>query len=270
MRLRDKVAVVTGAANGIGKATALLFADEGARVVVADRDAEGERCAREIQKRSGEALFMATDVSSDSQVEELIEYTVAQYGGVDVLVNCAGVDILGTVVNTEPERWHRVLDVNLASVYRSCRFAIPAMMQRGGGSIVNVASLQGMLGWPHYAAYAASKAGIIGLTRQIAIDYADHNVRSNAISPGGIETALTDNSKRLERDYAEDPGVVSASGNDEPSGAGARPPADERPRLRRAGFPQDVAYAALFLACDESAYISGQNLVVDGIHSSAG
>ena len=206
MRLRDKVAVITGAANGIGRATALLFASEGARVALADRDADGESCAREIRERAGEALFVSTDMSSDSQVEQLFERTLSQYDGIDVLVNCAGIDIMGTVVDTEPDRWHRVTDVNLASVYRTCRHAIPSMVQRGGGAIVNIASLNAMYGYPHYAAYAASKAGIIGLTRQIAVDYADDNVRSNAISPGEIETRLTDNSKRLEPAYADDPG----------------------------------------------------------------
>ena len=269
MRLRDKVAVITGAANGIGQAAALIFAEEGARVVLADRDAEGEGCAREIRERGGEGLFVATDVSSDAAVEQLIDKTLDQFGGVDVLVNSAGIDILATVVETEPARWHRVMDVNLASVYRTCRFAIPSMMRRGGGAIVNVASLQGMYGWPHYAAYAASKAGIIGLTRQIAVDYADHKVRSNSISPGGIETQLTDNSKRLEREYADDPGAPAAPPADGES-TSADEPSPAVSRLRRQGLPRDVAYAALFLASDESAYISGQNLVVDGIHSSLG
>ena len=265
MRLSDKVAVITGAANGIGRATAMLFADEGARLVLADRDvAAGRSCVCEIGDRAGEAQFVETDVSSDSEVERLFEHTAKQHGGVDVLVNCAGIDILATVVDTEPDRWHRVIDVNLASVYRTCRLAIPSMVERGGGAIVNVASLQGMFGWPHYAAYAASKAGIIGLTRQIAVDYADHNVRSNSISPGGINTSLTDNSKRLEQELAQDPG---APGMPESAGQSIT---DERPRLRRFGWPQDVAYSALFLASDEAAYISGQNLVVDGIYSSSG
>ena len=265
MRLRDKVAIVTGAANGIGRETALLFAAEGARVALADRDVdEGGDCVRQIQAGSGEALFVSADVSSDSQVAQLIDRTLEHFGGIDVLVNCAGVDITGTVVDTEPERWHRAIDVNLTSVYRTCRCAIPWMIQRGGGAIVNVASLQGLYGWPHYAAYAAAKAGIIGLTRQIAVDYADDDVRSNAISPGGIATQMSRNSRRLEQGYADDPGGVTAPVDDWP------PPADDRPRLRRAGLPQDIAFAALFLASDEAAYITGQNLVVDGIHSARG
>jgi NAD(P)-dependent dehydrogenase (short-subunit alcohol dehydrogenase family) len=257
MRLEQKVAIVTGGANGIGRATAVLFAREGASVVVADRDAAaGAACVREIGTAGGTAHFVETDVSSDASVSALVAATVERFGGVDVLVNCAGVDVLASVVDTEPERWHRVLDVNLASVYRTCRAAIPHMIRHGGGAIVNVASLQGMFGWPHYAAYAASKAGIIGLTRQVAVDYADANIRSNAISPGGIATALGENSARLEPALAADPAPLAAAQDDAP----AAPPS----RLRWPGRPEDVAYAALYLASDEAAHISAHNLVVDG------
>ena len=262
MRLQDKVAIVTGGANGIGRATAVLFAREGASVVVADRDAAAsDACVAAIQADGGEAVAVSTDVGSDSDVAVLIETAVAQYGGVDVLVNCAGIDIKGSVVATEPARWQRTLDINLASIYRTCRVAIPHMIQRGGGAIVNVASIQGMYGFRHYAAYAASKAGIIGLTRQITVDYAADNVRANAISPGAIETDLLENSIRLEPGLAGDP--------EEPSPPPATAPADPRPvpartRLLGPGRSEDVAYAALYLACDDSAYVSGHNLVVDG------
>jgi len=261
MRLDQKVAIVTGGANGIGRAITLLFAREGARVVVADRDAAaGEEVASAGRDSGVEILFFATDVSSDSEVAALIDRTIQHYGGVDVLVNCAGVDISGSVVDTEPARWQRVLDVNLSSAYRTCRLAIPHMIARGGGAIVNVASIQGMFGFQHYAAYAASKAGMIGFTRQVAVDYAAHNIRSNAISPGGIETALGANSARLEPTFASDPGGPPSSR------PGTSPPdaSPSRPRLMGIGRPEDVAYAALYLACDESAHVSGHNLVVDG------
>jgi NAD(P)-dependent dehydrogenase (short-subunit alcohol dehydrogenase family) len=258
MRLANKTAIITGGANGIGRAAAALFAREGARVAVADRDAAaGEETVAAIRAAGDEAFFHATDVSQDADMEALVRAAVERYSGLHILVNAAGIDIQGTVVDTEPERWQRVLDVNLASVYRACRFAIPAMIQAGGGSIVNIASVQGMFGWPHYAAYAASKAGIIGLTRQIAVDYAGQRIRSNAVSPGAIDTQLTVNSARLEPALAQDPSATPAGS------AGAAVPAPPSPLLR-AGRPEDVAHAILFLASDEAGHINGQNLVVDG------
>ena len=135
------------------------------------------------------------------------------------------------------------------------------MITRGSGSIVNIASVQGMFGWPKYAAYAASKSGMFGLTRQMAVDYAEQNIRCNAISPGAIDTDLSANSDVLEPDYALEPGVT------QPQNAASAPP-ENRPRLLDLGKPEDIAYAALFLASDEAAYISGQNLVVDGVLTS--
>ncbi len=266
MRLKDKVAMVTGGANGIGRATVELFAEAGARVAVADRDTrQGKALVDELGARGAEALLVPTDVSSDTDVATLVNETVRRWGGLDILVNCAGVDITGSVVDTEPERWQRVLDVNLSSAYRTCRFALPRMIERGGGSIVNIASLQGMYGWPRYAAYAASKAGLIGLTRQIAAEYADRNIRVNSISPGGIATQLGANSDQLEPRFAHDPGASAPAA----APAAALAPAPEPPRLRRAGLPRDVAWAALFLASEEAAYITGHNLVVGGVLSVA-
>ena len=265
MRLQNKVALITGGANGIGEATSLLFAREGARVVIADRDVEaGKDCEDRIAAGSGEAVFIETDVSSDEAVAALVEETARRYGGLDILVNCAGVDVEGTVVDTEPDRWQRVMDVNLASVYRTCRCAIPLMIDAGAGSIVNVASIQGMFGYPHYAAYAATKAGIIGLTRQIAVDYADHNIRCNAVSPGEIATKITQNSRRLEPVYGVPPsGAVSAASD--PAHVEPAHVEPARSPLRSAGRPEDVAHAILFLGSHEAAHISGHNLVVDGI-----
>jgi 3(or 17)beta-hydroxysteroid dehydrogenase len=257
MRLSNKVAIIAGGANGIGRAAALLFGREGARVVVADRDAAaGEAAAAAIRTSGGEARVVATDVSRDADVVGLVEQTLRLYGRLHLLVNCAGIDVQGSVVDTDPERWMRVMDVNLASVYRTCRHAIRAIIEAGGGAIVNVASLQGMFGWPHYAAYAASKAGIIGLTRQIAVEYAEQNIRCNCISPGAISTQLHENSLRLEPALAGDPSAPSS-----PTAPAAAAPL---PRLLRPGRPEDVASAALFLASDESAHVNGHNLVVDG------
>ena len=262
MRLKEKIAVVTGGANGIGRATALIFAREGAAVIVADRNADaGQSCAETIEQAGGRALFAETDVSSDADVARLIDIAMTHFGSVDILVNSAGVAISGSVVDTDPDRWQRLLDVNLSSIYRTCRATIPRMIERGGGAIVNIASLQGLYGWAAWAGYAASKAGIIGLTRQIAVEYADTDIRANAVSPGGIVTDLGDNTTRLEPLFSDQP-------DQQPPAAPPTNPPPSRPRLRDIGRPEDVAYAALFLASDEAAYISGQNLIVDGIASS--
>jgi meso-butanediol dehydrogenase / (S,S)-butanediol dehydrogenase / diacetyl reductase len=254
-RLAEKVAIVVGGAHGIGRATALLFAREGASVVVADRDeAAANQTASEIRLAGQEALPLAVDVSDEDGVAALVEATLRQYGRVDVLVNSAGIALGGTIVATDASRWQRVIDVNLAGVYRTCRLVIPHMEQCGGGSIVNVASLQGLYGYPHWAAYAASKAGIIGLTRQVAVDYVDAGIRCNAVSPGAIDTELGENTRNLEPGFAPDP-------RPDPN---SRPHTSSTTRLRSAGRPEDVAYAILFLACDEARHITGQNLIVDG------
>jgi NAD(P)-dependent dehydrogenase (short-subunit alcohol dehydrogenase family) len=262
MRLNHRVAIITGGANGIGRATAVLFAREGARVVIADRDAaSGEAAVAAIRAEGGEALFVPTDVSSDTDVAVLVERTLEHFGGLHVLVNCAGIALQGSITDTEPARWQRVLDVNLASIYRACRFALPPMIQGGGGAVVNIASIQGLYGWPQYAAYAASKAGVIGLTRQIAVDYAEQNIRANAISPGAITTQLGENTARLE------PTLVRPVPTAPPADAPVAPSSTEplaRSRLLRAGRPEDIAHAALFLASDEAIHINGHNLVVDG------
>jgi 3-oxoacyl-[acyl-carrier protein] reductase len=262
MRLKERVAIVTGGANGIGRAIALIFAQEGATVVVADRDADaGQGCVEAIEQAGGRALFAATDVSSDVDVTRLIEIAMTHFANIDILVNSAGVALSGSVVDTDPGRWQRLLDVNLSSVYRTCRATIPYMIESGGGAIVNIASLQGLYGWADWAGYAASKAGIIGLTRQIAVEYADDSIRANAVSPGGIVTDLGGNTTRLEPRFSD------RADQQTPAAPPTTPP-PSRPRLREIGRPEDVAYATLFLASDEAAYISGQNLSVDGIASS--
>lgn len=248
MRLAGKVSIVTGAANGIGRATAELFAREGASVVVADIDEQqGRDTVWRIKKDTGEAHFVATDVTRDEDVERLIATAVDRYGQLDVLHNNVGIAIGGNVVNTSPADWQRVLNTNLASVYRGCHFAIPEMLKTGGGSIVNTASVQGILGLPDWAAYAAAKGGIIALTRQIAVEYATRNIRVNCVCPAGVRTAMAEK-------------ILAASPDPE---ALLKEVTDVYP-MRRLADPAEIAYAVLFLASDESSFVTGHSLVADG------
>ena len=247
-KLEGKVAVVTGAAMGIGRSTAVLMAKEGAKVVVADVDEEkGEETSRTIERAGGEALFARADVSSSEDVEAAINTAVDVFGGIDVLHNNAAVALGANVVDTTDELWERVLDVNLGGVYRGCRYAIPHMIRRGGGSIVNSASVQALRGFAGWAAYAASKGGIVSLTQQVALEYAKHNIRVNCIAPGTIMTPL--NEKVFEE--AEDPDALLETWN-------------RMHPVGRFGQPEEVAEAVLFLASDASSFVTGHCLAVDG------
>lgn len=247
-KLEGKVAVVTGAAMGIGRSSAVLLASEGARVVVADIDEkDGRETVGLIEKVGGEALFAKTDVSKPEDVEAAVEAAVDTYGGLDVLHNNVGVALGASVVDTTEELWGRVLDVNLGGVYRGCKYAIPHMIRNGGGSIVNSSSVQALRGLKGWAAYAASKGGIISLTQQVALEYAPHGIRVNCIAPGTILTPM--NSQVFEE--AEDPEALKETWN-------------RMHPLGRFGQPEEVAEAVLFLAADSSSFITGQTLVVDG------
>ena len=247
-KLDGKVAVVTGAAMGIGRSSAVLLAKEGARVVIADVDEEqAEDTARMITEVKGEALFARTDVSKSEDVEAAINTAVEAFGSVDVLHNNAAVALGASVVDTTDELWSRVLDVNLGGVYRGCRYAIPHMIRNGGGSIINSTSVQALKGFAGWAAYAASKGGILSLTQQVALEYAKNNIRVNCIAPGTIMTPL--NEKVFEE--AEDPEALIETWN-------------KMHPIGRFGQPEEVAEAVLFLASDSSSFVTGHCLVVDG------
>jgi NAD(P)-dependent dehydrogenase (short-subunit alcohol dehydrogenase family) len=252
-RLEGRVAIITGGASGIGRATVERFAQEGAMVVIADRQAEeAERLAARLLQEGQRALAITCDVADDAKVQAMVTRTVQECGRPVILFNNAGVDLGGTVLNTTPERWQRTLEVNLSSVYRCSRAVLPHMIAAGGGVIINTSSVQGLYGFPSYAAYATSKAGIIGLTRQMAIDYASRGIRVNAICPGAIATGLAENTRRLEAPFPQFP---------EPP---ATPADGQRPAPLGIGRPEHIAGAALFLASDDAAYVTGQALVVDG------
>jgi 3-oxoacyl-[acyl-carrier protein] reductase len=250
-RLEDKVALITGAASGIGRAAALRFASEGARVVVADiQDALGEATAATICAAGAEASFVRADVSRAADAQAMVEATVARFGRLDILFNNAGVGKhIPFEALTEAE-WDRIVDINLRGVFLGCRYGVPALRRAGGGAILNTASQSGLQGHPNNQAYCAAKAGVINFTRSLAKDLARHNIRVNAICPGGTDTPIL----RAYIPEGESPDYV------------ARMVAPHTP-FGRLARPEEIAAAALFLVSDEASFVSGVALPVDGAAS---
>lgn len=242
--LQGKVAIVTGGASGIGRATAVLFAREGAEVLIADvADAAG--VAREIVEAGGRAIAVQADVSRDADCARVVATAVETYGGLHVLFNNAGIIRRTTVLGIEPDEWDRVMAVNVKSVYLMCRHAIPAMTS--GGAIVNTGSGWGLKGGGNALSYCASKAAVVNMTRALAIDHAAAGIRVNSVNPGDTDTAmLRDEARQVSADWA----AFAAEAADRPMG--------------RAGRPEEIASAVLFLASDASSYVTGSALVVDG------
>jgi NAD(P)-dependent dehydrogenase (short-subunit alcohol dehydrogenase family) len=260
-RLAGKVAIVTGAGSGLGQASALRFAREGARVVCADVDAAAAaRVADEIVSGGGAAIGIAVDVTDGADVQRMTDEALGAFGGIDVLFANAGIAGVGSVTTTTRETWDRVIAVNLTGVWLCNKAVVPAMQARGGGSVINQASIGGLVGFSGIAPYAAAKAGVIGLTRQAAIEYAAAGIRFNAICPGTIVTPL------VVRTYEERGGIAIGSGQtlDEAMQANAA-----RYPMKRLGTPEDVANMAVFLASDEAAWITGATFAVDGGYTAA-
>ncbi len=248
MKLVDKVAIITGAGSGIGRTTALLFTQEGAKVVVVDIDEKaGERTVSMIKEMGGSAIFIPADVSNSSHVLNMVKVTVDTYGRLDILINVAGIFSEGDVVSTPEETWNRILGINLLGIFLCMKYCIPYMVKGGGGSVVNIASEAGLVGIANQVAYNVSKSGVIALTRSTAVDFATKNIRINCICPGRTLTPLVEKIIDNSEDPEETRRVLS----------------DDRP-LKRMGKPEEIATGILFLASDESKYTIGSVLSVDG------
>ncbi len=246
--LLGRSALITGAASGIGRATAHLFAREGAVLTLMDLDAAGlSAVVEEIAAGGGRGIAVVGDVSREADCRRAVEEAVRTWGHLDILVNNAGIIRRATVVETTPEEWERVMAVNVRSVFLLSKYAIPAMERAGGGAIVNLASGWGLVGGRRAAAYCASKGAVVLLTKAMALDHGPQNIRVNCICPGDTDTPML-------RDEAEQLGADVAQFLAE---------AADRP-LRRIGRPEDIAQAALYLASDASSFVTGAVLVVDG------
>jgi len=241
MRLAGKVAIITGAASGIGRATAIRFAQEGAQIVVADiNQVGGQATVEQIKRKEGQATFIATDVSQEADLQRMIELAVTTYGGLDVLYNNAYWTEAKIALETTLENWQRTLDVTLRSVFLASKLAIPHLRARGGGVILNTASVHSIVGVRSYAAYQAAKGGVLSLTRALALELAPE-IRVVAIMPGAIDTPAVaiDDKSSINTLIASIP-------------------------MKRLGRPEEIANLALFLASDEASYITGTGVVADG------
>lgn len=244
MRLKDKVAVITGGGTGIGRGIALMFAKEGAKVVVGGRRQEQiQETVDIIQKNGGAARAIVVDVSEQKQVQNLVNETIKEFFQVDILVNNAGVYIPHDALGTSEDEWNTVISIDLKGVWACSKAVLPLMLEKRKGSIINIASIAGLIGFEQSAAYCAAKGAVINLTREMALDYASKGIRVNAIAPGVIESDMT---KSFLQDENAKKGFL------------------EKTPVGRVGVPEDIAYGAVYLASDESSFVVGQTLVIDG------
>ena len=242
--LKDKVAVVSGAGSGIGRAVAEAYAREGAKVVIADINVEnGEATVKVIKEKGGDAFFVKADSSKAEENQKLVQAVVAQYGRLDIACNNAGMG--GPAKPTgeyDPADWDRVIALNLSGVFYACRYQLEQMVKNGGGSIVNIASIHGEVAAPNSPAYTASKHGVVGLTKNIAVEYGQKNIRCNAVGPGYIETPLLS-------DHMDKSTIAAIAA---------------KSAMNRLGTPQEVAELVVFLSSDRSSFTTGSYIIADG------
>ena len=248
MRFKERTVIITGAGSGIGRATAMLLASEGANVMVTDLSLDAAEATTEaIIAAAGEATALCVDVTQAEDTENMVKATVERYGGVDVLFNNAGIVIAGSVTDSEESGWQQTFDVNLKGVMLGCKYAIPEMIKRGGGAVINTSSMNGLVASQAIASYAASKGAVLMLTKQMALDYAAQQVRVNCVCPSDVNTPLIR-------------GFIDSTPNPRATEKRLR----DRVPLGRMAEPEDVAQAVAFLASDAASFITGVALPVDG------
>ncbi|WP_078547502.1 SDR family NAD(P)-dependent oxidoreductase [Litchfieldia alkalitelluris] len=245
MRVKDKVAIITGGGGGIGRASALRLAQEGARLVISDVNSElGLETVELVKEKDGEAIFVKANVANPAEIQNLVKETLAEYSQIDILFNNAGIGNSEVkLADLSVDEWEHVIDVNLKGVFLGMKFTIPYMEKQGSGSIINTSSLLGFKGQKYMAPYNASKGGVIRLTQNAALEYGNKNIRINAIAPGVIDTTIIDGWKQNDRKWP----IISRAN-----------------ALGRIGQPEEVANAVLFLASDEASFITGSTIHVDG------
>ncbi len=248
MRFKNKIVIVTGAGSGIGEKTAIKFANEGARVVIADINVvNGNSIAEKINNNNGDARFLETDVADFKSVNDMVLNTIEKFGIPDILINNAGINVFGEPLNMSDSEWKRAFSVDLDGVWYGCKAVLPHMLKQKKGCIVNVASVHGIQIIPNCFPYPVAKHGVIGLTKALAVDYASKGIKINSISPGYIQTPIID------RFF-----------NTKPDPVAARKEAENHQPIKRMGTTDEIANTIMFMSSDECNYMIGANIVVDG------